>query len=129
MAAHFTHHSVITLAEAAEPAITASPVKVEELGAASAMSFQNFNTTQVLQQGTVLVASGGQACPFALQCIQLHARHTTMSCSAVSEGYCSLCELLDSNCSDGAFQEYELLPEEGTRAEQLAKQQKNLKMR
>lgn len=38
-------------------------------------------------------------------------------------------ELLESKCNDAAFQEYEMLPEEGTRAEQLAKQQKNLKMR
>ncbi|KAL3139542.1 btaf1 RNA polymerase II, B-TFIID transcription factor-associated, 170kDa [Trebouxia sp. C0009 RCD-2024] len=84
MAAHFTHHSVITLADAAGPA-TGSPVKTEALDGASAMPFQDFNITQVLQQGTVLVASGGQ--------------------------------------------EYETLPEEGTRAEQLAKQQKNLKQR
>ena len=76
MAAHFTHHSVITLADAAGPA-TASPVKTEELGGASTMSFQDFNITQVLQQGTILVASGGQVCPFfnlavlVLSCVQV----------------------------------------------------------
>lgn len=62
MAAHFTHHSVVTLADAAGPAI-ASPVKTEELDGAAAMPFHDFNITQVLQQGTVLVASGGQVCP------------------------------------------------------------------
>lgn len=70
MAAHFTHHSVITLAEAAEPATAASPAKVEELVAASAMSFQNFDISQVLQQGTALVASGGKVCPVALHRLQ-----------------------------------------------------------
>ena len=38
--------------------------------------------------------------------------------------------LLDSTVDfHAAFQEYETLPEEGTRAEQLAKQQRNLKQR
>ena len=51
---------MITLADAAGPATAASPVKVEEIGGGSAISFQKFNISQVLQQGTVLVASGGQ---------------------------------------------------------------------
>lgn len=129
MAAHFTHHSVITLAEAAEPAAAASPVKVEELGAPSAMSFQNFNISQVLQQGTALVASGGQVCPFALYCLRFLCKGQSNVMSSCFRGLVFKCELLDSNCTDAAFQEYEALPEEGTRAEQLAKQQKNLKMR
>ncbi|KAL0040872.1 hypothetical protein WJX79_008076 [Trebouxia sp. C0005] len=83
MAAHFTHHSVITLAEQAEQNPTVVKIKPEPTE--GAMTFQTFDICQVLQQGTVLVASGGQ--------------------------------------------EYEMIVEEGTRAEQLAKQQRNLKQR
>lgn len=121
MAAHFTHHSVITLAKAAEPVTAASPVKVEELDDASAMSFQNFDITQVLQQGTVLVASGGQVCPFTSHRLKsLSKRHCdTQLCQAAVAQVWIACTL----------QEYEMQAEEGTRAEQLAKQQKNLKMR
>ena len=88
MAAHFTHHSVSTLAAAAEPATTAS-VKEEELGEASAMSFQNFNISQVLKQGTVLVASGGQVCPLLYTTYTCDERNKAMSCLAVSESCCS----------------------------------------
>ena len=96
MAAHFTHHSVSTLAEAAEPAMAASPVKVEELSAASAMSFQNFNVSQVLQQGTILVASGGQV--FACALYRLHflcKRHSNVKFSCF-RGLLLKSELLDS---------------------------------
>ncbi len=61
MAAHFMHHSVITLAEQAEEKsalVDIKPELTEDL--AGSMTFQNFDISQVLQQGTVLVASGGQ---------------------------------------------------------------------
>ena len=59
MAAHFTHHSVITLAEQAEQNSTVIEIKPEPTE--GAMTFQTLDICQVLQQGTVLVASGGQA--------------------------------------------------------------------
>lgn len=49
-------------------------------------------------------------------------------CLAVSRCSSVLC-LTALPTQAAAFQEYETLPEEGTRAEQLAKQQKNLKQR
>ena len=59
MAAHFSHHSMITLAERAEQKATLVEIKSEPTE--GAMTFQTFDICQVLQQGTVLVASGGQA--------------------------------------------------------------------
>ena len=73
MAAHFSHHTVITLADAAGTAPAALPVKVEELGNASFMTLQSFSIAQVLQQGTVLVASAGQVRP--LRTYQKHTKH------------------------------------------------------
>ena len=58
MAAHFLHHSVITLADHAEQTDAGSEVQLE--AAEGSMTFQTFDIGKVLQQGTVLVASGGQ---------------------------------------------------------------------
>ncbi len=58
-AVHFTHHGVITLAEKAEQNPTVIEIKPEPTE--GAMTFQTFDICQVLQQGIVLVASGGQA--------------------------------------------------------------------
>ena len=61
MAAHFIHHSVITLAEQAEEKATSAEIKPDpDEAPAGSMTFRNFDISQVLQQGTVLVASGGQ---------------------------------------------------------------------
>ncbi len=58
-AVHFTHHDVITLAEKAEQNPTVIEIKPEPTE--GAMTFQTFDICQVLQQGIVLVVSGGQA--------------------------------------------------------------------
>lgn len=62
MAIHFRHHSVFTLADTAGVSAATVPTKVEEPSNDQAMTFQNFKIAQVLQQGTVLMASGGQVC-------------------------------------------------------------------
>ena len=60
MATHFRHHSVATLADSAGVTSATVPIKVEVPSNDQAMTFQNFKVAQVLQQGTVLMASGGQ---------------------------------------------------------------------
>ena len=63
MAAHFKHHSVVTLTEHAQEKAATVDCKPQFSDVhAGSMTFQNFDILQVLLQGTVLVASGGQVC-------------------------------------------------------------------
>lgn len=70
MAAHFKHHSPSTLAEAAVPTSGLFDVKTEDSKAsAGGMSLQSFNILQVLEQGTILVASEGQVVLGTSSCV------------------------------------------------------------
>ena len=61
MAAHFQHHTASSLAQQAESKPLNMQVKLEGSEAsAGSMTFGNFDISQVLQQGTVLLASAGQ---------------------------------------------------------------------
>ena len=90
MAAHFRHHSSSTLADAAGPAIGMSAVKSEDSKAsAGGLSLQNFNILQVLEQGTILVASEGQVA-FATPHVMSHAvncLHSLILCLFVHMTY------------------------------------------
>ena len=61
MAAHFKHHSLASLLAATDDISEAVAMKAEAATAGTGgMTVQNFNLLQVLEQGTILVASEGQ---------------------------------------------------------------------
>ena len=61
MAAHFKHHSIASLLAALDDISEAVAVKPEpDTAGTGGMTLQKFNLLQVLEQGTILVASEGQ---------------------------------------------------------------------
>lgn len=133
MAAHFEHHCATTLSSAVELETNVlTSQSVPDKSTTGSMTLQNFNILQVLEQGTILVASEGQVYNAATagHAMALFCRSGRLSLHLLCSLFCfTLYIILRGLHASSPLQEYELALDLTSRAEQLAKQRKNLKKR